>query len=148
MREKGNKMIDSNFDDCEITNSPDYSLLNPSDFIFGFAKSNEGWVYITPKKYWEDNGVADDSSQQPNNLPEFILQEMEGAYSSIKSLSNTKKALLDLGFVYDKSFEDWNRKHQSVDDCYNSCDNNDYWSGVYDSTLIDYEDGDFDWEFH
>ena len=64
-------MIDSD-DDIEITNSPDYSKLNPSDFIFGFAKSPEVWVWITPKKYWEDNDISDDSDQQPGNLPEFI----------------------------------------------------------------------------
>ena len=36
---------------------------------------------------------------------------MEGAYSSELSDFETKKALLDLGFIYDKKFEDWNRKN-------------------------------------
>ena len=75
------------------------------------------------QKYWEDNSVSDDSDQQPNNLPDFVYYEMEGAYSSIESLENTKKALLDLGFVFDKKFEDWNRKHQSEGDCYDYIDN-------------------------
>ena len=135
-------MIDSD-DDIEITNSPDYSKLNPSDFIFGFAKSPEVWVWITPKKYWEDNDISDDSDQQPGNLPEFIYYEMEGAYSSTESLVNTKKALLDLGFIYDKNFENWNRSHQSEGDVY---DDN-YWSDVYNSTIIDCNDGDFDWDY-
>ena len=97
---------------CFEIYSPDYSRLNPSDFIFGFDESiKEVWVYITPKKYWEDNDIADDSNQQPNNLPEFLQCWMEGAYSSTQSLINTKNALINLGFVYDEKFEIWNRSH-------------------------------------
>ena len=97
---------------CFEIYSPDYSKLTPSDFVFGFDKSTkEVWIYITPKKYWEGNDISDDSNQQPNNLPEFMRYEMEGAYSSSKSLIDTKNALIGLGFVYDKKFETWNRTH-------------------------------------
>jgi hypothetical protein len=98
--------------------SPDYSTLKSSDFIFGFADSKDVWVWITPKEYYVKTGFADDSGKSPNDLPNFMFSEMEGTYSSTESLEDTKKALLDLGFVYDKGFEDYCRSFQEPGDIF------------------------------
>lgn len=106
-------------------NSEELSKLPVSQFYFYAGQAPkldrecygiQTWVIICPKPYFDKHGCVidrhiSDYTALLQNLPEGLGEESEAMFSSGKSVDETRRDLLKVGFIESGDFSNWCKNH-------------------------------------
>jgi len=83
------------------------NVLEPSDFYFGFFSYDTGRVVaVILKKHYDATGYWSDQQEDRHVCPPGFGDLMEGVWETPHSEAETKRMMLELGFIENQAMAD------------------------------------------